>query len=37
MIKLERDSGTGFGNGKWKRERDFGERKVGEIELKIEN
>ena len=31
MIKRE----MGTGNGKW--ERDFGEREVGEIELKIEN
>jgi hypothetical protein len=37
MIKREREMGTGNGNGKWERERDFGERKVGEIELKIEN
>ena len=27
----------GNGSGKWEREQDFGEREMGEIELKIEN
>ena len=33
MIKRE----MGNGSGKWEREQDFGEREMGEIELKIEN